>query len=231
VRDDPHRSKGLPPAPGAGAAGDDHEYRQAAADRLRAWVLGAEIRIRITPEKLDAFLRDRVYKTLFVTGTSGGTKNIEVRKRVETIVMNVPIDIAPEDRPVHGYLAGSTETGDITRWGTVVLGLRSEVRDDATFVLGDTIDGTGHANLAAFAPVSVTEPVLTAAAVDRNVVTSATMGEACLAGYGYAEVHVYGRVRTDNVARAVFTGPLPASILHRKLLDANIRVEIGAGSL
>jgi hypothetical protein len=197
-------------------------YRQQALERLRVWVAKAEVRVRICPEALERVLEDGLYKTLFVTGTSRGTANVEVRRHVETTVLNVPPATAAGDRPVYGYLSGSSETGAIEQWASVVLGLRPIVVERVTFVLGDTINGTLQGNRPAFAPARLTDPNLLATAVDRNVLTSSSMAAACYEGFGYAEAHVYGRVPTGDVARAVFTGAPPSAELHRRLLESGI---------
>jgi hypothetical protein len=181
------------------------DYQAEAEARLAAWVAAAEIRVRIRPAHVLAFLRDGRYKTQFETGHSAGYFDPAIRSRLEEMMLGVPHETPDELRPVYGYLSGSREAGPVAAYGRVVLHLEPEVRRRSTFTVGDTLDQTEAAKLPFFAPTPVDSPSLISVNAEKDVLAASDFASLADAGHRYAEVQIYGQVRTRDVASVTFT--------------------------
>lgn len=180
-------------------------YMEEAERNVRAWVDGAGVRIRVKEPGLVGFLRDGRYKVMEEIGVSGGDlKHIESRRKAERRVLGTPEDAPASDRPVSGYLGGSDEDGAIARYGLVVLELDPGVRSRALFMLGDFIDTPIRTLGETFVPQPLNQPSMEAASGKTNLVSAATLADAC-GPHRYAEALVFGGVTTNDVRSILYT--------------------------
>lgn len=168
------------------------EYVARAEVKIRNWVSGAHIRIRIREEQLVQFLLDGEYKTMAETGQSGGgMTRVEARLKAEQQVLGIPIDGASALRPISAYLSGSDETGKIAIYGEIVLTVNDYLRSRTWFLLGDLVD-TPILNLGqALAPVPLLMPSIDAASYRWNVIDAQTLPDVC-GPHRYAEALIFG---------------------------------------
>ena len=198
------------------------QYRTQALDYVCVLVKEVDVCVRIRSERLALMLADATWRTLFHGVESGGLNDIAARKAVEAAVMGIPEDCPPDDRPAYGYIEGSDER-TVTTYGDVVLRLNEDVRDRVTFCLADSLNASSHGEYPVIAAAPLLAPELIARHGETDVLAASCLREACDPRDGIAEAQVHGRVRLDEIDRAVFTTRDPDSDLVRALLANDIR--------
>jgi hypothetical protein len=171
-------------------------------EKIHAFVVGADVRIRVPSLKLTSILRDGRLKTLFETSASGGASDPAARAQTEAVLMGLGTDVDVERRPVYGYLVGSDE-GVLLQYGSVILRLKEEVRRRTTFTLGDSLDDTLRGTEATLSPCPLDAPTEAAAHTDHDILDA--VGIAGMTRYGYVETQIHGGVSiADDVEEVVF---------------------------
>jgi hypothetical protein len=186
--------------------GDDvPAFRATLEAKLRGWVSGAEVRRRIDETGLIAVLGSGDFRPLAATGTSGsGVTSPSVRADDEKRIFGIPLDAAPDQRPIYCYLEGSDEAGAIASYGSIVVGFHERIKSRATFVLGDSRDATLLAPV--FSPVPLLDPSIDAFSnTRRDLLHAASLAEACADQYRYAEVQVHGGLSATDITRVIYT--------------------------
>jgi len=184
---------------------DVSEYVERSERKLRAWVEGVAIRIRVKEPGLTQFLRDEKYKVMEETGVSGGDlQTRERRRKVEQEILDIPVDASGSERPVSGYLEGSDETGPITNWGLVVLELDPDVRSRTWFLLGDLVDTPTRGGGAVLIPQPISHPSMRAAGGKTDIASAKGLPDAC-GEHRYAEALIYGGITPNDLKRVVYT--------------------------
>jgi hypothetical protein len=200
------------------------------AAKLDEWVMRAEVRKRLDEPGLIGVLESQRFRVLAETGTSSsGVTKPDVRADDELNIFGIELDAPPEERPTYGYLEGSDESGDVSDYGTIVIGLDDCVRESATFVLGDTRDSNIFG--AVFAPVPLLAPSIEAFSNMRDGLLDArTLADACHGDYRYAEVQIHGGLTSKAIARVVYTrGTKPSPRASQLLAERQIERELVAG--
>jgi hypothetical protein len=190
----------------AGFGTDIAGFQAELLSRLKTWVCGAEIRLRIKESALIAVLYSGCFQPLAETGSSSsGVTDPNTRAEDECRIFGIEHDAPARERLIYGYLAGSNESGALSeQYGAIVVGFHDQVRAKATFVLGDTRDATLMAPV--FAPVPLLVPSIDAFSnMKPELLSAQTLAEACADDYGYAEVQVHGGLAASDIARVVYT--------------------------
>lgn len=89
------------------------EYRSAAQRRMREWLKGADVCLRVDASLIQRFIRDGRYRSQFEVGTSGGLFHPALRIILEQSLLGIPAGARKRDRPVYGYIEGTDEDGRI----------------------------------------------------------------------------------------------------------------------
>jgi hypothetical protein len=197
---------------------------------LEGWVMGAEVRMRLDESGLIGVLESQRFQVLAETGSSSsGVSKSDVRAEDELNIFGIELDAPPEERPTYGYLEGSDEAGDVSGYGTIVIGLHDCVRESGTFVLGDTRDSNIFG--AVFAPVPLLAPSIAAFSNMRDGLLNArTLADACHGDYRYAEVQIHGGLSSRAIARVVYTrGTKPSPRAGQLLAEHQIEPELVVG--
>ncbi len=198
--------------------------------KLKAWVKSAEVRSRMNEPALIGILESQRFQVLAETGTSSsGVNNAHVRADDELDIFGIELDAPAEERPIYGYLEGSDESGDVSDYGTIVIGFDDCVRENATFVLGDTRDSNILG--AVFAPVPLAAPAIEAFSNMRErLLEASTLADACHGNYRYAEVQIHGGLTSGAIARVVYTcGTRPSPRASQLLDEHDIEPELVDG--
>jgi len=194
------------------------EYVEQAERNIRGWIAGAGIRIRIKEPGLEGFLRCGFYKVMSEARASGGDlQSVARRREVERSILGIPVDAAPDSRPVSAYLEGSDETGAITTYGDIVLHLVDDVRLRSWFLLGDLVDTPTLGAGEVICPRPLEEPTIEAASGWRDVASAKSMADVCLP-HRYAEVLVFDGLSVADVATVTYPEALSPSEVARKLI-------------
>ena len=202
-------------------------YRTAVEARVRAWVHGGEVRVRVRAHVLPLVLQDGRLKNQFETGTSGGLLNLPSRIATEAALFQIPASAAAADRPVYGYLEGTLEPS-VVQYGVVVLGLNNDVRARTTFTLADSLDHTNHGTDPYVAPSPLNNPTVDAAFTEVDI--SGAPDVASATGWGYVECQIHGGVSVADIARVVFTqGVQPDPAIQQSLANANLQWSMTQG--
>ena len=151
-----------------------------------------DVAIAIDPGPLFYILTEgEPFKSQFETGTSNGLLNHADRSRVELALLDVPLDHAPDARPIYGYMVtddASPIQKSVRHYGAVRVVLNKDVRARTTMTIGDSLDE-------GMVPVPLTGEVgedrLFAA--NPNVVTE-------VGSVIYAEAQIHGGVDADDIA-------------------------------
>jgi len=121
---------------------------------IRKWLktIGDTMRqplgVAVPEEVLPKIAEDGRFKSLFETGTSGGSKNTERRGNTELNMFGVPINADPSARPIYGHLFHPEEPDSIAgQYGDWISVLHPSVKNRATVTWGDSLDLTPDMNL------------------------------------------------------------------------------------
>jgi Protein of unknown function (DUF3626) len=203
---------------------------------IEAWIVGhlraADVHLRMRTHNFESFLRAGRYVTQFEGATSGGLQNASVRILLEETVLRVPASSRPADRPIYGYMSCSDEGGVIQQYGEVVMILRPQVRNRATFVVGDSLDNAFHYGAAGpcYAPRPISRPSALALGLEDPLVAASPADVA--PHHGYWEAQILGGIRAEDVSEAVFTlatGPSAAAASLMSGLGIQWRTTSGVG--
>jgi hypothetical protein len=211
-------------------AGNVTGFQAALVSQLNAWIDGAELRTRMDEQSLVGVLESKRFQVLAETGTSSsGVSKPSVRAYDELRIFGIELSAAPDERPIYGYLEGSDESGAVSEYGPIVAGFHDRVRENATFVLGDTRDSNIMGPV--FAPVPVLAPSIESCSNMRDGLLDArTLADACHGGYRYAEVQVHGGLTSKAIARVVYTsGTQPSPRARQLLADHGLEPVLVAG--
>mgnify|MGYP002622754664 FL=1 len=178
---------------------------------------------------IDQLLDSGRLKTQFETGTSASTVDTSMRRRNELAVLNVANDTPDVERPVYGYLRMNRgEEEWIDAYGEITFLLKDDVKQRATFTVGDSIDSFGDV-----AAAPITAPAKEAIGPH----TDALYRMAVSKQYGfdeelmpYIETQIRGGVGLADIATVLDpTGALtPAQV--KRFADQGIQVVQGVAT-
>jgi hypothetical protein len=77
------------------------------------------------------------FKTQFETKTSNGSLNATLRARAEHKGLGIPLNVAPAERPVYGYM--DIPGNAASHYGGLKFTVKDEVRERMTFTMGDSL--------------------------------------------------------------------------------------------
>lgn len=175
------------------------KWRATAEQAIADAVANPTIRVRVSPKALHQILDDGRFKSQFETQTSGGSLSPEYRAHVESKMFGYPEDLAPSQRPIYGYLAGSAkETGVVNQYGSIVVHLNEATHERTTFSLADSL-GPGDREM--IAPSSLLSPSLNSWTGDTGIAEGTSLSE--MSDY-YAEAQIHGGVELADVREVVF---------------------------
>jgi hypothetical protein len=182
------------------------EYRAAVRLATARLVADPVIRMRVTPSGLLSWLNDDdgLYRTRFEVGDTRGDWYEEQRLMTEEIVLGVPRDTSPDDRPRYGYLADAEGSEHLDGYGLVVVTLSQIDSDSVTVVLGDSLSSTNAGGYACFAPEGLTSTELACRCSHRDVLRHTTLTLASDPCVGYTEVQMYCAITPNNILRVDF---------------------------
>lgn len=139
------------------------EYVQKVETKMVAELKEANVFTRMSSANMAKVLETGRIKSQFETGTSAEMFNPKHRAVVEENLFGYPKNLPAHERPIYGYLS-KVDTGNVhnTRgFGDVIIKLKPEVKQKATFCAGDSLVNHDHyGNDAVPAPVNA--PLATA---------------------------------------------------------------------
>ena len=155
------------------------------------------IAIRRGARGATSVLQEGRFKTQFETGTSGGAFAPEYRAKAEHNGLGIPTDIAPNKRPIYGYVA--TGKHRASNYGGIEFELRDEVRARTTITLGDSLVG--------FAFEDEGQDLVGTPALQPNPEgwdggVKAYYEQGAL-GLGYIEAQIQGGVSLEDISRII----------------------------
>jgi hypothetical protein len=199
-------------------------YRAAAQSRLRALLADSEIRLRMYPNDLQAWLEQGEFETMHGRGRTSGHQSLPDRRKVEAKVLGVREDACSAARPRYGYARGSCEDAKpINLFGQILVRLHESerIREKASVMLGDSMGSTNVGEFPCIAPAPLRAPALTCRFSSAEVVRATSLEEACDPCYLYAEVQIYTPLYPDDIKQVVFCGglamPVDLSLLLNRL--------------
>jgi len=186
------------------------------------------VSIRVSSSVIDKILDSGRFKTQFETMTSGGALNAGLRAKAEALGFGLDEDLAPEDRPVYGYIANKQFDRWLSDYGDLVIELKPEARKRTTVMMGDSLtpmrEGQGVP-----APVDAPDK----GAWDGNITSLYEVAhgheEWVMTGMEYVEAQIHGGVRVSDIQAVRDTqGSLTATQIGR-LTNLGIDVLDAAG--
>lgn len=126
-----------------------------AEEKLKTLMTTAHMFRRVSSKDFASVLRDGRFKSQFETGTSGGAFDPTMRKEAEAKGLGAPKELAPEKRPIYGYMHGASHGGSevASEYGDIKVRLKPALRPRTTFTVGDSLGGF-HAGRVAGVPVN-----------------------------------------------------------------------------
>lgn len=111
-------------------------------DYIRTKMGEADAFIRVTRRNLSKIMKDGRFKSQFEARASGGAFAPEMRSRLERLLMGVPEDVAPPERPIYGYFSDhpAGKAPEVDHYGDIAVKLKPGVKERATVTLGDSLD-------------------------------------------------------------------------------------------
>jgi hypothetical protein len=196
-------------------------YRIAATRCVAELLTSPEVRMRMFPSDLQAWLERQVFETMHGAGRTSGNPELTARLHVEARVLGVAADAQDADRPRYGYARGSREdSGVINGYGRVLVRFHDHVRDDAKVLLGDSMGSTHIGEFGCIGPEPLGAPELLCRYSSRDVLGVVTLAEACDPYYDYAEVQLYGPLRPEDIKQVVFCDGLAIPVDVQLLLNS-----------
>ena len=169
-------------------------------ENLKKLNANAELTIRVPSDVIADVLEDGRFKTQFESQTSGGALNPRGRLRAEEFLYNAPADLAPELRPVYGYLSDVSTSLNAQAYGDVKVILKDSVRNRTTVVYSDSLYAaqTGQKG-ASF----INNPQLNSVTHPRLGALSKAKGLDDIA-HLYPEMQVHGGVGLGDIKEIIF---------------------------
>jgi hypothetical protein len=199
---------------------------EAAEANMKELFAKADLYIRCSPETIDKILESGRLKSQFETMSSGGTLDTATREKVEKAVMGYSTNTAPENRPIYGYFADAGKHSDTAAeyYGSVVIKLRPEARNRATFTAEDSLaselmassakaPSLGAIKTKAFNMKTLEmEPMSKEAIADTvsKIGKAKSMSDlrAAMGTLTYTEAQVHGQVKVSDIAEIIYTESL-----------------------
>lgn len=224
------------------------EYTIAADKAVKELVDKADVYIRVNPKNLKSILEDGRFKSQFETNTSKGHLNHFFRKGHEKKIFGYETKMAPELRPIYGYLNEGTngiQKGGLGQYGRIRIKFKDSVRSRTTFTIGDSIDDIGGNQAhAVFQPESLRNPSRLADYPSYNIsldkkdynyigkswqkdpldYVSVNKKE----GFEYWEAQIHRGVSTDDIEHIYFT-KAPDTATKELLRQSKIKWSVDKG--
>jgi hypothetical protein len=197
---------------------DPGKYQSEVARKIQEAVDHGDHYIRADSRIVEGILRDGRFKTQFETNTSAGDLDHRARTEVEAKLFGTRPDVAPEHRPVYGFVASrdfATAAHDsqvrVSGYGDAVFKLKPHVRDRATLTLGDSLARSDQLRSApATAVTSDLAPLggYSWARTHKEFLSHAGSPserlEHLAANHGYVEAQYHGGITHRDVAEVAF---------------------------
>lgn len=194
-------------------------YRTAVGERLAVLLSGVEVRMRMYPNDLQAWLEHGDFETMHGAGDTRGNPRRCDRIKVEEMVLDVPRYVEEKARPRYGYAQGSREDGRVNLYGEVLVRLHDQVRAISNVLLGDSMGSTNIAEYACTGPARLDEPQLICRFSSADVLQAAGLAEACDPYFLYAEIQIYGSLRAESIKQVLFCNGLAIPVDLSRLLN------------
>lgn len=156
------------------------------------------VSIRVSSSVIDKILDTGRFKTQFETMTSGGALNADLRAKAETIGLGLAEDLAPEERPIYGYIANKQFDRWLTDYGDLVIELKADARKRTTFMMGDSLTPMRESQ-GVPAPLDAPDK----SAWDGNITSLYEVAhgheEWVMTGMEYVEAQIHGGVRVGDI--------------------------------
>jgi hypothetical protein len=190
----------------SGACLDLNHYRAEATQRVRDLFQGRQLQLRMRHDGLEGFMQEGYFRNRFDGGSTRGTRNKEIRLKVESIVLGVDRNTIASERPIYGYLQGTSEDhNEINLYGSVILTLSDALIDHATIVLGDSVGSTSEGEHPMFAPQPLKDPsLLCTCGGEIDMRTVEDLQGAVDPRFPYAELHIYGGLLPRHITFVTF---------------------------
>jgi len=121
------------------------EYDEALEAKMRDLLADAKPYMRVSERSLEKIVNDGRFKSQFETGTSSGALTPSRRAALEHDLFDLPHGLAPQDRPLYGYLGdeplGNTDLNHYSdARGQIAVRFKDDVLDRTTFTFWDSLD-------------------------------------------------------------------------------------------
>jgi hypothetical protein len=218
------------------------EYEDAVAAKIQAAVDADVVSIRYPQSSLEKILDDGYFKTVHASGrTEVGyiaqdpslervQMYIGMRAKYEEEAFGYPLDLAPELRPVSGYIAPLTEDDAAARgFGDARIILKDDVRARSTMTVSDSLQND-HVLPRPMNDVHY-DVVPFAAGEERgfprdmwaSMIDPLSKGDLSDTPLAYMEAQIHGGLKSSDIAEVIFNdGHIPSEALQAKLADAGI---------
>lgn len=102
----------------------------------------SELAIAINNKKLLKVLKDGKFKSQFLTGSSGGNFDPQMRSTLERLLFGYSDDIAKEDRVIYGFVKekGNDYFKGARQYGDIEVIFKDSIKNKATWMFGDTLN-------------------------------------------------------------------------------------------
>jgi hypothetical protein len=145
--------------------------------------------VQVPVSALPKIIADGRLKSQFESGTSRGSYDPDMRRRLEGDVMGISVDTADRERPVYGFVEGGGEM-EPQIYGEFTLRLSPSLADRTTITFGDSFDVQNGAAVPVVGDVTDDE-ILGAYNGYANIVPN------------YIEAQIRGGVSLDDVTEVV----------------------------
>ncbi len=208
------------------------EYLAQSNVRVAQLVQNAQVRVRAPLASVTEVVRSGRFLTQFETGTTGGLLDLSARRSVEAGLFGTPVEAGGVQRPIYGYLSGTSEA-TTAQYGDVVLELKPAVRARTTFTFGDSLDVTGRGMRPEVAGEPLTRPTALAAQVGTDPLSIGSLADLRNPTQPfriYTEAQVHGGVALTDIQEVVFTnGVIPSADVRAALEAAGISWRMVSG--
>jgi hypothetical protein len=196
---------------------DDYEVRAligSKASRFEQFLSDADLSIQIEPRNLSKVMKQGRFKSQFETGTSGGLKDLNIRRYEEYKMFGITPNADDAVRPIYGHIQRADRWNEnVEHYGSARVLLKSEVKERASYTMTDSL---GSPDMA----YPVTRPNLNEVRIDR-------WGWPPEFGQDYVETQIHGGLSVDDIAEVIFdttsrTYKPPTKTLLKELDEAGI---------
>jgi len=166
-------------------------------DEFVDWIKESDLAIQIEPRSLSKVMKDGRFKTQFETGTSGGLKDLDIRRYEELRRFGVPVDADDRLRPIYGHIQNSSRVNTtVDQYGSARVVLKQEVKERATYTTQDSLASQDI-------PFPVTQPNTDYVRVDKWKWPPDY-------GQNYVETQIHGGLSIDDIAEVIFDTSAPS---------------------